>query len=114
MSEPVLSIRGLKRTYVTAAGSLPVLKGVDLDVRPGEIVGLDAMLARHTAQFEQARLILFQRPWVEGEGTARLHQLFLGSRRLDHCAIDRREGFAERGMILGDAFQHPRCLAQLR
>jgi lipoprotein-releasing system ATP-binding protein len=40
MSEPVLSIRGLQRTYVTLAGSLPVLKGVDLDVRPGEIVGL--------------------------------------------------------------------------
>jgi lipoprotein-releasing system ATP-binding protein len=40
MSEPVLSIRGLKRTYVTLAGALPVLKGVDLDVRPGEIVGL--------------------------------------------------------------------------
>ncbi len=40
MSEPVLSIRGLERTYVTAAGSLSVLKGVDLDVAPGEIVGL--------------------------------------------------------------------------
>ncbi|MDZ4372601.1 MAG: ABC transporter ATP-binding protein [Phenylobacterium sp.] len=40
MSDPVLSIRGLTRTYVTAAGPLPVLKGVDLDVRPGEIVGL--------------------------------------------------------------------------
>ena len=40
MSEPVLSIRGLERTYVTAAGSLSVLKGVDLDVQPGEIVGL--------------------------------------------------------------------------
>jgi lipoprotein-releasing system ATP-binding protein len=40
MSEPVLSIRGLERTYVTEAGALPVLKGVDLDVRPGEIVGL--------------------------------------------------------------------------
>jgi lipoprotein-releasing system ATP-binding protein len=40
MSEPVLSIRGLRRTYVTQAGELPVLKGVDLDVRPGEIVGL--------------------------------------------------------------------------
>ncbi|TAL35176.1 MAG: ABC transporter ATP-binding protein [Phenylobacterium sp.] len=40
MSEPVLSIRGLRRTYVTAAGELPVLKGVDLDVQPGEIVGL--------------------------------------------------------------------------
>jgi lipoprotein-releasing system ATP-binding protein len=40
MSEPVLSIRGLERTYVTAAGSLTVLRGVDLDVKPGEIVGL--------------------------------------------------------------------------
>jgi lipoprotein-releasing system ATP-binding protein len=40
MSEPVLSIRGLERTYVTDAGPLPVLRGVDLDVRPGEIVGL--------------------------------------------------------------------------
>jgi lipoprotein-releasing system ATP-binding protein len=40
MSEPVLSIRGLERTYVTLAGPLTVLRGVDLDVRPGEIVGL--------------------------------------------------------------------------
>jgi len=40
MSEPVLSIRGLERTYVTAAGPLTVLRGVDLDLRPGEIVGL--------------------------------------------------------------------------
>ncbi len=40
MSDPVLSIRGLERTSVTAAGSLSVLKGVDLDVQPGEIVGL--------------------------------------------------------------------------
>ena len=40
MSEPVLSLRGDERIYVTEAGSLPVLKGVDLDVFPGEIVGL--------------------------------------------------------------------------
>ncbi len=40
MSEPVLSLRGVKRTYVTQSGQLPVLKGVDLDVLPGEIVGL--------------------------------------------------------------------------
>jgi len=40
MSDAVLTIRGLERTYVTAAGQLPVLKGVDLDVKPGEIVGL--------------------------------------------------------------------------
>ena len=40
MSEPVLSVRGLERVYETGAGPLPVLKGVDLDVYPGEIVGL--------------------------------------------------------------------------
>ena len=40
MSEPVLSIRGLKRSYVTGGRTLEVLKGVDLDVMPGEVVGL--------------------------------------------------------------------------
>ena len=41
MSEPpVLSIRGLERAYVTGERTLPVLKGVDLDVRAGEVVGL--------------------------------------------------------------------------
>ena len=40
MSDPVLSIRGLERSYVTGAGKLTVLRGVDLDVQPGEIVGL--------------------------------------------------------------------------
>jgi lipoprotein-releasing system ATP-binding protein len=42
MSEPpVLALRGVTRTYATGAGrDLQVLKGVDLDVRPGEIVGL--------------------------------------------------------------------------
>lgn len=37
---PILSVRGLTRTYETALGGLTVLKGVDLDVFPGEIVGL--------------------------------------------------------------------------
>jgi lipoprotein-releasing system ATP-binding protein len=40
MSEAVLSIRGLRRSYVTGPRTLEVLKGVDLDVRPGEVVGL--------------------------------------------------------------------------
>jgi lipoprotein-releasing system ATP-binding protein len=40
MNSPVLSIRGLERTYVTAASELTVLRGVDLDVAAGEIVGL--------------------------------------------------------------------------
>jgi lipoprotein-releasing system ATP-binding protein len=40
MSDPVLQLRGIHRTYVTDAGPLPVLKGVDIDLYPGEIVGL--------------------------------------------------------------------------
>lgn len=40
MSKPVLSARDVTRTYATAAGGLDVLKGVTLDVMPGEIVGL--------------------------------------------------------------------------
>ncbi|WP_298161759.1 ABC transporter ATP-binding protein [Brevundimonas sp.] len=40
MSDPVFSARGLTRTYVTGNGELTVLKGVDLDIHPGELVGL--------------------------------------------------------------------------
>jgi len=40
MSEPILAVRGLKRTYVTGVGPLEVLKGADLDVAAGEVVGL--------------------------------------------------------------------------
>lgn len=41
MSEPVLSIKNLIRDYDVGGGrKLTVLKGVDLDVAPGELVGL--------------------------------------------------------------------------
>jgi len=40
MSSPVLSLRGITRTYTTGQGDLTVLNGVDLDVLPGELVGL--------------------------------------------------------------------------
>ena len=37
---PVLSLRDVSRTYPTAQGGLTVLKGVNLDIHPGEVVGL--------------------------------------------------------------------------
>ena len=40
LAEPVLSIRGLVRSYPVANGRLEVLRGVDLDVSAGELVGL--------------------------------------------------------------------------
>ena len=53
MSEPVLSLRGVTRTYVTDAGELPVLKGVDLDIRSGELVALD--LSAETIRAAEAK-----------------------------------------------------------
>jgi lipoprotein-releasing system ATP-binding protein len=40
MNEAVLVVRGLRRVYETGHGPLEVLRSVDLDVAPGEIVGL--------------------------------------------------------------------------
>jgi len=40
MSEPVLAIEGLCRVYETGQGPLEVLRGADLTVAAGEIVGL--------------------------------------------------------------------------
>ena len=38
--EPLLSIRGLSVGFATAAGHVPVVDGIDLDVGTGEVVGL--------------------------------------------------------------------------
>ena len=40
MSEPVLALSGVVRRYKTEAGPLEVLSGADLEIAPGEIVGL--------------------------------------------------------------------------
>ena len=40
MSEPVLQTRGLKRSFTQGGVTIEVLRGVDLDVQPGEIVAL--------------------------------------------------------------------------
>jgi lipoprotein-releasing system ATP-binding protein len=40
MSSAVLALRGLGRTYRTGEGQLEVLRGVDLEVHAGEVVGL--------------------------------------------------------------------------
>jgi lipoprotein-releasing system ATP-binding protein len=40
LSEVILAVRDLRRTYVTGEGSLEVLKGADVTVSAGEVVGL--------------------------------------------------------------------------
>jgi lipoprotein-releasing system ATP-binding protein len=40
LSDPILQLRGLTRTYIAGHAQLEVLRGVDLDVYPGELIGL--------------------------------------------------------------------------
>ncbi|MCM3785268.1 ABC transporter ATP-binding protein [Neobacillus mesonae] len=40
MSEPVLRIENLKTYFMTSKGEVPAVDGVDLDLYPGEVVGL--------------------------------------------------------------------------
>ena len=40
MNSPVLELRGVERSYKTAAGPIQVLRGVNLTIVPGQIVGL--------------------------------------------------------------------------
>lgn len=40
MNEPILRARGLTKSYQTGASELPILKGVDLDIRAGESISI--------------------------------------------------------------------------
>ena len=40
MTEPVIRVVGLGKSYETAAGLFPALKGVDLEIRPGEFIAI--------------------------------------------------------------------------
>jgi len=37
---PLIQLRGLKKIYQTAAGEFPALNGIDLDIYPGEFLGI--------------------------------------------------------------------------
>ena len=40
MSEPVIRVAGLGKSYATAAGLFPALRGVDLTISPGEYLAI--------------------------------------------------------------------------
>ena len=39
-SDPLIRLRGVKKVYKNAAGDFPALRGIDLDILPGEFVGI--------------------------------------------------------------------------
>ena len=76
MNSPALQLRGVTRQYVTAAGKLPVLRGVDLDLYGGEIVGLIGPSGSGKSSLLHAAGLL-ERPdggqvWIGGKDCSKL------------------------------------------
>jgi len=38
--DPFIQLRGVKKIYRNASGDFPALRGIDLDIRPGEFIGI--------------------------------------------------------------------------
>src|SRR3569832_103862 len=72
------------------------------------------MLASEPPNVEQPRFDLFEPCRVEGPGVSGPCDLFLGLAPLDHRAVERRERFAEKGMLGRTALDPPRRLPQQR
>ena len=76
MNSPALQLRGVTREYVTQAGKLPVLRGVDLDLYGGEIVGLIGPSGSGKSSLLHAAGLL-ERPnggqvWIGGKDCSKL------------------------------------------
>jgi ABC-type antimicrobial peptide transport system, ATPase component len=76
---PVLQLKSLSRTYDTATGGLTVLNGVDLEVHPGEVVGLIGPSGSgKSSLLHSAGLLEYPTSgevWIEGENMGGLPEI---------------------------------------
>lgn len=98
MTEPLLSIRGLQVDYITAHGGVRAIDGLDLDVAPGEILGIAGESGSGKSTLAQALLRVLLPPAVISGGSAR----FKGR---DILALDEEELRALRWRHIAMVFQ---------
>ncbi len=97
----LLEARGLARTFTTAAGALPVLRGVDLDVRAGEMIAV-------TGSSGAGKTTLLHL-------LGALDRAEAGTIRLGDARVERLAGTAAaafRNRHIGFVFQHHRLLPE--
>ena len=102
MSEPVLQLRGVRREYLSGRNVLEVLRGADLDVFPGELVGLIGPSGSGKSSLLHAAGLL-ERPTAG--------KVFLGGR--DCSALKDAARSQVRLQTLGFVYQFHHLLAEL-
>ncbi|XBQ15611.1 MAG: ABC transporter ATP-binding protein [Oceanicaulis sp.] len=102
MSDPALSIRGLTRTYQTEGEALTVLAEADLDLYPGELVGLVGPSGSGKSSLLHAAALL-EKPTAG--------QVFIGGR--DGLTLSEGERTALRRREIGFVYQFHHLLPEL-
>lgn len=102
MSEPALSLRGLVRRYETDAETIEVLNGADLDLMPGELVGLVGPSGSGKSSLLHAAALL-EKP---NAGSVKIGGI-------DGLALNERGRTALRRREIGFVYQFHHLLAEL-
>ena len=104
----MIHARGLARTYATRTGAVDAVKGVDLDVEAGEIVGF--LGPNGAGKTTVLRMLTTLIEPTAGEATVAGHDL-----RTDPVGVRRKIGYVAQGMMtLPQAVAGEECVDQAR
>jgi peptide/nickel transport system ATP-binding protein len=100
MTEPLLSVRGLTVEFPTRHGTLTAVQDIDLDIMPGEVLGMVGESGAGKSMTGNAIIGLIEPPGRIARGEVRLK-----GQRIDNLPPD--EMRAIRGRRIGMIFQDP-------